>query len=79
MRQWQKWEDAPSWARYRTGDWDGQINYWEVKPEPRLPSAWWFPEGVRGQWAHAWSEHGGFWREDWRNTLEERPTQEAQP
>lgn len=68
------WNVAPSWANYRTQDWDGQVNYWEVKPVP-LDSAWWFPAGVTGQWQHDYDtrRHGKMPRDEWRNSLEIRP------
>lgn len=68
------WNNAPPWANYRTQDWDGQVNYWEVKPVP-LDSAWWFPDGITGQWGRDWDarRHGKVSRDEWRNSLDARP------
>jgi len=61
------WEDAPSWAEWRTVDGNGDITYWKDKPEPSKRNDYWtLAKGDRyEQIPHT--------VKDWKETLQKRP------
>jgi len=61
------WEDAPSWAEWRTVDGNGAITYWKDKPEPSKRNDYWtLAKGDRyEQIPHT--------VKDWKETLQKRP------
>ena len=61
------WENAPSWAEWRTVDGNGDITYWKDKPEPSKRNDYWtLAKGDRyEQIPHT--------VKDWKETLQERP------
>ena len=61
------WEDAPSWAEWRTVDKGGAITFWDK--EPRLSHAgYWTMQGTDGT---KWEEVGQ--DESWKHSLQSRP------
>ena len=61
------WENAPSWAEWRTVDGNGAITYWKDKPEPSKRNDYWtLARGDRyEQIPHT--------VKDWKETLQKRP------
>lgn len=61
------WENAPSWAEWRTVDGNGAITYWKDKPEPSKRNDYWtLAKGDRyEQIPHT--------VKDWKETLQKRP------
>ena len=61
------WEDAPSWAEWRTVDGNGDITYWKDKPEPSKRNDYWtLAKGCKyEQIPHT--------VKDWKKTLQQRP------
>lgn len=61
------WENAPSWAEWRTVDGNGDITYWKDKPEPSKRNDYWtLARGDRyEQIPHT--------VKDWKETLQKRP------
>ena len=61
------WEDAPSWAKFRTVDIDGTVTFWEEKPK-------------HATYTNRWTTNGGNTLTkgrkciDWRNSLQQRRT-----
>jgi len=61
------WSTAPEWARYLAQDEDGEWCWFQNKPNEGH-AAWWFSGG----------ECCCASISDWRDTLEERPVNEAE-
>lgn len=61
------WSKAPEWAKYHAVDEDGDVYWYEIKPNPV---------------GHGWHWNGGHFDQDtetslrWRDTLQERPEKE---
>ena len=41
LEAWAGWEDAPSWAEWRTVDKNRQVTFWEKQPHAHLLSKYW--------------------------------------
>ena len=63
------WEDAPSWAEWRTVDKHGAVLYWENEP---------VPDDENGFWVHRINDADGDFEysnhlADWKNCKQQRP------
>ena len=63
------WEDAPSWAEWRTVDKHGAVLYWENEP---------VPDDENGFWVHRINDVDGVFEysnhlADWKNCKQKRP------
>lgn len=67
-----RWENAPSWAKFKAQDFDGRWHW--LNREPKLGFNSWLLKG-----AFALFIGKGETNLYWRNTLEERPRQWAVP
>jgi hypothetical protein len=59
------WEDAPSWANYRTVDKTGQVTFWERQPHAHLLTGYWCDDsGGNRKYLEV---------ESWQYSVQERP------
>lgn len=58
------WKDAPEWANYLAQDEDGEWHWYKGKPFP-VGDGWWPTDHPIAK--------AGYDRNDWEDTLEQRP------
>jgi len=70
MEQKTEWDDAPSWAEYKTIDDDGTKVYWDTKPyiDAQVDGGKWTHRNARANFKEVKYHYA-----NWSNSLEQRP------